>query len=299
MTIAFLFLTYQKPDQHFINLLDVLKRFPSVEVVLHHDFNQSNFPDEIIKEYNINLLPKHYKTYWSHINNVKATIDGIHYIYNLQSKPDWCITITPNCYPIKSIEHILKFYNDTEFDGFIEMNQLNVTSPNTVREKNFNNKIFKKPLFNIKLPTPINKSKTIFINRDKNRIPFSKNYPLWHGSNWLSINRKVMKEINNRLSLDHPLIKFYQEELLAEDMHPCPQEVILQTFIANETNCNIKHKYNRFIKWEENNWSPLNLTFKDWIEIKKSNALWGRKFDSTQSATLINKLNSEILYENK
>lgn len=103
--LGFHILTYQPPDELFISLLDTLKQLPNkVSIALHHDYHQSDFPQEVIDKYDLLVVKKPHRTYWSHINNVLATFDAIELLYNQEDKPDWYIALTPNCYPIKKPE---------------------------------------------------------------------------------------------------------------------------------------------------------------------------------------------------
>lgn len=75
-------------------------------------------------------------------------------------------------------------------------------------------------------------------------------------------------------------------------MHPCPQETVLQTFIANQADLNINYNNYRYINWQgTKNWSPNNLTLDHFEGIRKSGAHWARKF-SDKSEKLRMRLNN-------
>lgn len=97
---------------------------------------------------------------------------------------------------------------------------------------------------------------------------------------------------------DGELVKFYKKHIKATpNMHPCPQETVLQTFIANQEDLKIDYNNYRYINWQgTKNWSPNNLTLDHFEEIRKSGAHWARKFDNTTtSSSLKVKIDNELL----
>ncbi len=120
--LGFLLLNSAPITNHFIRLLEALNRFKESSIVIHHDVEQAGeFPEEIRQRFNLIILKHSYKTYWSHVNNVYATIDGLEELYKQTLTIDWFITLTPSCYPIKAIEHIEAFYNQCDKDALIDM----------------------------------------------------------------------------------------------------------------------------------------------------------------------------------
>ncbi|MBP5502605.1 MAG: hypothetical protein J6Y24_07440 [Bacteroidales bacterium] len=105
MKIAFIILSCDYPGNHFTRLLERLAEFEDSVIYIHHDYNQNDFDKSLLNRFNIVMAKNNYVTYWSHINNVKATWDLIKQA-NEECKPDWTITLTPTCYPIKSISQI-------------------------------------------------------------------------------------------------------------------------------------------------------------------------------------------------
>lgn len=298
--LGFLILSAAPVDVQFIALLDKLFLFKMSSIVVHHDSIQGGvFPVEIIQKYNITLVQPEYRTYWSHLNNVLATIDGLQVLYDLALDIDWFLTITPTCYPIKPIGVIQEFYDNCEFDALIDMHQVGHSDhfreldsfllrdfthqpccklPFLSKDLKFYWRTFRKKL-NIN-PHP-------FLDI---RIPFQ-------GSNWLSINRRIVKHIIDADLKNGDLVSFYKNNVVANpDMHPCPQETILPTFIGNLVDVKILHDNYRYINWAgSTDWSPNILTMSHLDDIIKCKAHWARKFNDGASAQLLKNINFELL----
>jgi hypothetical protein len=304
MNLGFIFLTFEPVNDIFIKHLELLSKIKNSKIAVHHDYYKCEFPDKIIKRFNLSIVNPYYKTYWSHVNNVKAMIDGFKMLYTQPNPPDWYITLTPSCFPIKSIDKIESFYNEANknnIDAFIDMHEVGNTPDMKMLDKTLLRDMYMQPWF--KIPFISKKGKfylrQIRKNLNVNNNPFvGGKYIYWQGSNHLSINKKIVEKIIDSKSSINELISFYETNIVeTPDMHPCPQETIIQTFIANQENINIMYNNYRYIDWNnpEKEWSPKVLTEKDYIFLKDSDALWARKLLSPQSDSLITKIENTLI----
>ena len=114
---------FEQPSEHFICLLDKLVQFTNAKIAIHHDKEQGGeFPAKLIQKYTI--AESTYRTYWSHINNVLATIETFELLFKQAPDIDWFLTITPACYPIKPVAEIQDFYNTCAYDALIDMHPI-------------------------------------------------------------------------------------------------------------------------------------------------------------------------------
>lgn len=298
--LGFLILTSEKIDNQFIRLLERLNEFPNASITIHHDKEQAGeFPVDVKLKYGVKIIEKSYRTYWSHINNVLATIDGFEALYKDENKIDWFITLTPSCYPIKPIDKIQEFYNNCNNDALIEMEEVrnNCNSGNV--HKFIIRDLQEQPWFKIPFMT---KKGEIYLRTFRKKIaakphPYLDSRKLYHGSNWFSINRKVVEAIIKEKLKDSELVKFYERYVKASpDMHPCPQEIVLPTFIGNIPDINIDYHNFRYINWDGTTcWSPNSLDVTFWKDIYSSSAFFARKFKAGYSDELITKIDHDLL----
>lgn len=298
--LGFLILSATQVDTHLLNLLDRLIEFPDAAIAVHHDYAQAGqFPLDVVKKYNILLTNHSYKTYWSHINNVYATIDGLKLLYDQSPKIDWFITLTPSCYPIQKMDNIQYFYNICEYDALIDMHHIGYSDRFVDLDKYLIRDFTSQPWF--KMPFFTKKGsfywKTLRKKINSTNHPFINNNLPYQGSNWLSINRKVVKEIIDQNVINGDLFQFYKEHIAClPDMHPCPQETILQTFIGNLKGISIDYNNYRYINWNDSkSWSPNILDLSYWDDIVKTNAHWARKFQKGKSDALREQIDRILL----
>jgi hypothetical protein len=299
--LGFSILSFEQPNEHFICLLDKLVQFPNARIAIHHDKEQGGeFPPELIKKYGLLMVESTYRTYWSHINNVLATIATFELLFKQAPEVDWFVTITPACYPIKPVAEIQDFYNTCAYDALIDMHPIG-KSPHFEEIDHYQIRDFKYQPW-LKVPF-ISKRLRFYWRTVRQKVkalphPFLDENEPWQGSNWLSVNRKIVERLIEEDVKDGELVKFYKKHIKATpNMHPCPQETVLQTFIANQEDLKIDYNNYRYINWQgTKNWSPNNLTFAHYEDIKKSGAHWARKFDNTTvSSSLRVKIDSELL----
>jgi len=298
--IGFLLLMASPVDNQFIKLLNRLYEFPNTLIVIHHDEYQAElFPKDIKLKYNIKFVEPCYRTYWSHLNNVLATLDGLKLMYDEDTKVDWFITLTPSCYPIKPIVEIQQFYNFCQFDALIDMHRIGRSDQTKDLDKYQIRDFNMQPWFKIPF---ITKSGGFYWKTIRKQIKieqhpfFIKNIP-YQGSNWFSLNRTVVKEIIEQDLKHGDLVQFYQRYIVSQpDMHPCPQETILQTFVANLPQVRIFYDNFRYINWEgRTDWSPNVLDLKYSNDLMNTTAHWARKFKPGFSDEIIQFVDKKLL----
>ncbi|TDH20837.1 hypothetical protein EXU57_20805 [Segetibacter sp. 3557_3] len=299
MRLGFLILSCNEPDEIYTKLLTFLSGFSNAITYVHHDFNQSSLSAEFISQQQIEIVKPHYKTYWSHVNNVLATIEGLRQMIKSSAPPDWFITLTPNCFPIKSKQEIETFFNNAVDDAYIDMHR--------VKDGNFGEldkwllRDMEKQLW-FRLPFLNRKAQPVFRNV-RRKIPVARNpflngtYEYYHGSNYFFLNKTAALKLVNEDSLISDLIQFYHRYIIANpNMHPCPQETIIQTFLANQPDLKINFNNYRFIDWNNAvNWSPNWLTKRHFPEIKNTDGIWARKLRYPESKTLVDEIERMLL----
>lgn len=124
----------------------------------------------------------------------------------------------------------------------------------------------------------------------KKRIAFKN---IQKGCNWCSITNELAQHVLQKEIEINKLVKNSK----------CADEIFIQTIIENS-----KYKENlymkeykddydscaRLIMWSDNKKSPHTFTIEDWDIIKKSNAMFARKFSTYKDIKIINKLYSYL-----
>ncbi|SDL59985.1 Core-2/I-Branching enzyme [Catalinimonas alkaloidigena] len=298
-TLGFYILSYQPPDPVFLKLLARLREIPGAVIAVHHDYEQSDFPTEVIEQYQLQMVPQSRRTYWSHLNNVLATFDVLKVLYEHPNHVDWFVALTPGCYPIKKAEEIVQFFAEAKEDYYLDIREVTYKQPKIELDKWIADGLYKEEM--LKIPFLSKKGhfywRSIYKERAQEQLPFNDKFKLYHGSNWMMMNRKVVEKLWEDSPYHHALVNFYQKHIHGEDQHPCPQEVIIPSLIGNlkEVNGIVTENY-RYIDWKEaSDWHPNTLTIRHWEALKTSDALWARKFNFPESTELLEKIDDELL----
>ena len=123
MKIRFLILSHKASTESFVELLRQLLKYPNREIVIHHDLFKADFDLDLNSEKNVHVNENYEKTEWSHVNNIKSLVKTFTILY--KQNREWYITISANCYPIKPFNHLIEILNTSEFDAYMECNNVN------------------------------------------------------------------------------------------------------------------------------------------------------------------------------
>ncbi len=296
MKLAFSILSHKEPDALFEKLLAYLNQFPDACIVVHHDYNKSSFSDELIAKYNLRMVTPYFNTRWGHVSKIPAIIGAFTKIKEVAPDFDWLISISPNCYPIKSVQEVLSFFENAKADYFMENLPLGLQYEGISKwhyQALFTKRIGKIPFLSKKgkfywrhLRVPI----------DRNNTPFNDSMYPYCGSDWYFFNRKTVDRILSADIVNHPITKYIAKANEEPDMNASPDEILLQTFVRNQKDLVGSGNYYRYIDWENaKDWHPNTITLRHWDAIKQSDALFARKFDKDESSSVIKLIDEEIL----
>lgn len=293
MKIGFSILSHKPQTESFKYLIAQLNKFPEKEIVIHHDTCQCAFDHNYFLDLSYDLIENPVRTYWSHTNNIIAILKTFKKLYIKNC--DWYVTLSAECYPIKSVEYIIEFLEKTRFNGFLEKNEIYsdhyyfykyfrkgletkyVGSIPFVRK---NGKFYYKPL-RIKRK-PQNSLQSLL-------IPF-------HGSDWFIVDKNIMKYLLDHEPLISTISHILKDVNKGPDINICPPEVVFQSIIGNVDSFNINNYNYRYINWENAiNWHPNVLTMVHWDALKQTDALFARKFEWEKSNELIQIINDHLL----
>ncbi len=296
MKLAFSILSHKEPDQLFERLLTRLNEIPGSTIAIHHDYNKSDFSEVLIEKYNLNMVIPYHKTQWGHVSKIPAIIDAFTKLKTVSPDFDWLISISPNCYPIKNINQILNFFEEADCDYYMENHPLGLRYESIYKwhyQALFTRRIGKIPFLSRKGKFYW---RSIRIPIDRNKTPFNDLMYPYAGSDWYFFNRKTVDRILQADIVNHPITQYIAKANTAPDKNASPDEILIQTFVKNQKDLIGSNDYHRFIDWTNaKDWHPNTLTLEHWEAIKKSKALFARKFNWEQSSELIELINRELL----
>jgi hypothetical protein len=286
MKIGFSILSHKEADAVYIELINQLKRFENYSIAIHHDFDKSKLNPIIYTDENIHLVKDYVNTQWSHVNNIEALIKTFKILYDQGC--DWYVTLSANCFPSKSQKELIAFLSSSNFDGYIEHNNIwtNHFYFYVYFRKAFNTKyLFKIPFISKKGSFYW---KAIRRKRKTDEKIFNDNFIPYHGSDWFMINRKSMEFILSSQEKIKIMTSYFKEVNKGPDLNVCPPEVIFQTILANNPSLKLSQNNYRYIDWSNSkNWHPNVLSLNDLSKILNSDSFFVRKMDAESSLDLM------------
>jgi hypothetical protein len=293
MKHAFLITAYNYPDL-LVDLINTLITddscvFVHLEKKAH--FSLSELFPEIVKPEHLKMAPRRLNVRWGGYSYLAAVLFLLRAAVNEQHF-DYYHLLSGQCYPVKSMEEIFKFFEENDGKEFIESFPL----PTSRWEGGGLNRMIYFHLYDY-----INAQKRIFsgklnyrlirlfvqlqkILRLRRKLPG--NYPVYYGgSAFWSLSGKCISYIVDILD-NTPTIE------VGFRFTFCAEELLFQTLIANSPFSDFVAGSNlRYIDWQMRNGNiPANLDDTDFEKILLSEAIIARKFHPFYSANLKRRL---------
>lgn len=235
-------------------------------------------------------LVKREKVYWAGYSQVKAIINSLNEIgSNKEYDYDSIILLSGQDYPIKSNHYINNFISQSPHKIFMEYFKLwDFTRYFDGGQRRIEDYFFGSNLLQRAAAKSINTISKLtgrLRTLDKSLIPYS-------GSSWWTIDMYTLGYILKYIAQNPSYLKFFKYS-------PHADEMFFQTILLNTDDERIKstimNDNKRFIKWLPLAPHPETLTVQNLDEIKKSEALFARKFkaDDTEMYDLLDQLTTE------
>lgn len=238
---------------------------------------------------NVHYISKHYKINWGGVNHLKAILE----LSEKAIKNDhnsYFHLITGHDYPIKDIDQFIEFEKENSNKIFMEYHALPYYAwddggMDRLSRYNFYDWMDGRTGWKEQFLKKSSKLQMI-LNLKRG---FSTNFPkLYGGSTYWSMSRESLSYIFSYMNKNPKYLERFKYSF-------CSEEIFFQTILVNSTfSSNIVNDNQRFIVWEKRNGNfPANLDSSDYDKIKKSKALFARKFEYPISETLLTKLKNE------
>ncbi len=213
------------------------------------------------------MVEKRENIHWGAFSIVKATLNAMELIVNLNKSFDYLVLLSGQDYPIKSNDYISNYFSKFYGNDFIEFFSIPGPSPYGYDFYMYHfmdiRNIYLRKFFHgfSRLLALIYKRKFF-----RDLTPFG-------GSAWWAISYNSTKFIIDFVKKNPRIIKFFKRTIL-------PDEMFFQTLILNSPNSsNVINNNLRFIQWTGSSPNPSILTKHNFELLKESPKLFARKLD--------------------
>lgn len=270
--------------EEIINFFDT-----NFEIYIHIDKKSviTNIELNNLKKYKIvKLVVKKYKVNWGGFNHLKSIL----YLIEEALKNDNNIyfhLISGHDFPTKKKTYFLDFFNNTnkEYLEYFDIPNIGAADNGNMDRIEFYNLY---DLWNSKVPREsgmIRRCVEIQKKLGFKRNISSKMPKLYGGSTWWSLSRDCVSYVVYFTKKNKFVLNRFKYTLCSEEFYF--QTVIMNSEFANKvTNDNLRH-----IDWKSRNGNnPAILDESDFEKLKRTNAVFARKFDYPLSNGLLNKI---------
>jgi len=296
MQQAILITAYKNLSQlHMI--ADIFSDYSNYHIYIHIDRKskiQDNDIEELLRRKNIKLVSRRYKVNWGGFNHLKAILHLAEEALK-NSNIAYMHAISGQDIPVKAPDFITDFLNNNSGKEFID----HVELPYESWQGGGMNRILNYNLYDTLNASSKWQRKIIkfisFVQEKANihrKLP--ENFPkIYGGGTWWTLSSASIQYVLNYVRLNPTFMKAF-------DYSFCAEEIVFQTIIMNSHfKDNVVNDDLRYIVWSERNGSnPANLDDTDFEKILASDNLFARKFDSSASINVLNKLYQSIVESN-
>ena len=306
MKVCYFIQSYKIPEQIY-RLVNIIKdSSPDSLIVVSHDSQGC-----ALSEAKLQTLPNVFVLYGKggrgDFLTVQKLLDGIDYLLKNKFDFDWLVHLSGQDYPIKPIQEIERCLAQTNFDGFLEYENLLISSnPRKIREsksryfyryKKFINRIpesvknllkpvkllnYIQPLFRIDFAYGL----TLGVRQT---TPFDKNFIGYRGYFFCTLSRQCVNYLDKYCQENKKILEYFKSVAV-------PENLVLQTILLNSQKfkfINDSQTYSDF--FHSNNGHPRILETKDLPNIFASEKHFARKFDINCDRQVLDLIDSKIM----
>lgn len=283
MQKAYIILAHKYPSQLFRLYKALNDEFSTFFIHIDRKADIEKF-QRLIKDKKVKWVDR-VEANWGEFGLVEAVLSLLNAVKASGKKFDRIILLSGQDYPIKSNHTINEYLRRSTQGNFIEFHAL----PNPSKWKPNGglyrvNKYFLGLRFSQRYKAKALNFLAMVFPRLQRRIP--QGMKAYAGSMWWIIDDYSMNYILDYVANNPEYVAFHKNTFAADELF---FHMILLNATDEKLRASIVNDDKRFIKWKDINAShPEQLDEKDLDEIKRSDALFARKFDITEDDEILN-----------
>jgi hypothetical protein len=299
LRVTYLILAHTAPAQ-LLRLATVLRReSPDCSVVIHWDPSGPSLDRSAFAQLErVSFVPDPVVGEWGSYSLVEATLRGLRQA--VSTGCEWLVLLSGHDYPIMPLPAIEGALHATGADALLDIRGLVSARRSRWWEGSYSAWLGRRYFYRYR-PLPLSDRRwlqhAIFrraafaLSRSQplvtlwpmpagarwrvgvacRRVPFSSDVPCVFGSQWMSISRRAMNQVLERVERDTRLVDHFRHSLI-------PDEAMLHTIINSEGGLRIADGNRRFMRWSDDLAShPLALTTSDIEAMLESGDHFARK----------------------
>jgi hypothetical protein len=300
MKVAYIILAYNKPDQLGRLIRKLIHKDAAFYIHIDKKSNYSDFKQVLTQLPDlskITLLPREV-IYWGGLGIITAILNGLRSIIK-SGNFNRIVLLSGQDYPIKSNRFIFKFFENNPQKNFIPYFKLphkEWSNGGMRRIENYHFRMLGRIFAYPPLGKPIHLYSKVFYKLLKIRFRKPRQFPKYlqpyGGFTWWRITGEAALEILNFVE-NHPDYLSYHKYSHISD------EMFFQTILLNSKNDallnSIVNSDLSYIKWTQGNPHPEILKAKDFEDLRKTDALFARKFDTHVDSNILNMIDEQLL----
>jgi len=284
MRVAHLIMVHKNPEQVF-RLANALNH-PQCDVYLHVDKKIDSTPfNAIAKTDRVYFIKNRVECNWGGFSFVKAIVSSLKEIVNKDIDYGVVNLLSGQDYPLKSSDHIYKYFCDNSTSCFISYEEYN-------DDQWWIEAVTRYEKYHL---TDIKVKGRYFVQSIMNSLLPKRKFPVkaeLYGSanaSWWTLSMECVVFILDYLEANPKLLKFMKYTWGGD-------EFLFPTIIMNSKFKNVARNGNlRHIVWEKGKVNPKILKSNDLNSLTNSKHMFARKFDSLIDSKIIDDLDKNII----
>jgi hypothetical protein len=281
--IGFVLVTHNNVAQTAMLCRRLNTMFDRPPIALHHDFGQTSTGLSALPS-NVHVVQDWIGTRWAEASVVDANLKALRLLYQ-RADPDWVVSLSSACYPIKTAEQITDTLAGTSADAYLAQ-ELIAYDPVRDRSEPGSLHPFARWRFDCLqryVAVPLPQRFTISKGQKSRRqyikspaitrwfTPFRNGFQCYSGSAWYVVRRSAAMSLLKSTPTASRLRKHYEDRF-------CPDESYYQTILSNDKNLQIVNRCLTYTDWSSGGSHPETLGYEDIPKLLSSGALFARKF---------------------
>lgn len=245
-----------------------------------------------------------------------SVIDGLMSAMRwLEKRPqpfDWLVVLSGQDYPIRPVSELEAELAGSEYDGYFHhfeaLNEADALAPpmSWSRQEVEDRYLFDYAVLKeqpttldralLKIPRLLSERTRgyrlhtgfgIMLGNRVSEAPFTRDFKLYGGSYWMTINRKAVQSILGFVD-EHPDIVQYFRSVIV------PEEAFLQTVLANDPALHLSSHELRYYEFGQRHGHPLDFTMGDLPRVLDSGCYFARKFDMRRHPDVLDAIDAHL-----